>query len=90
MIKLTQNYLSKIEDVFKEAGYRIRYEKGSFKSGACTIEANRVIVINKFASIDIKINFLIDALKNLDVDEQRLNDKNRDFYQELKQIVIKF
>jgi hypothetical protein len=90
MIKFTQNYLSKIEEVYKEAGYRIRYEKGSFKSGSCTIEDNKIIVINKFASIDIKINFLIEALKTLEVDEQRLTDKNRDFYQELKQIVIKF
>jgi hypothetical protein len=90
MVKYTATYLSRLEDIFKEASYRIRYEKGTFKSGSCLIEENRVIVINKFASLDNKINFLIEALKSQAIEEERLTDKSRNFYQELKQTALSF
>lgn len=90
MIKYTATYLGKLEDIFKEASYRIRYERGTFKSGSCVIEESRVIVINKFASLDIKINFLIEALKTTIIEEDKLSEKTRSFYQELKQTTLSF
>lgn len=88
MIKFTQTNLSKIEDIFKETSYKIRYERGNFKSGSCMIQDNKVIVINKFASIDIKISFLLEALKTQPIDEQLLSEKSRLFLQEFKQTTL--
>ena len=85
MPRYTTQYLSKLEAVFKEMGYKIRYERGSFKSGSCVIEDKRVIVINKFASLDNKIGFLFEALRTVTIDEQMLSETIRDFYQDLKQ-----
>jgi hypothetical protein len=90
IIKYSNNLLTKIEELMKEAGFKIRYERGTFKSGSCIIEENKVIVINKFASLDTKINFLLDVIKKVPVEEERLNEKSRTFYQELKQTVIQF
>lgn len=85
MVKYTATYLSRLEDIFKETSYKIRYERGNFKSGSCLIQENKVIVINKFASIDTKINFLLEALRTEPIEEGTLSDKSRSFLQEVKQ-----
>ena len=88
MPKFTQSYLTRLEDIIKELEYKIRYERGNFKSGSCVIEDKKVIVINKFATLEAKIMFLIEALKLIQVDETMLTDKNKTFYQELKQTAL--
>ena len=90
MLKFTPNNLQKLENLLKEGGYKIRYEKGNFKSGYCILEDLRVVVVNKFSSIDIKIGFLLEVVKVVNIDEQLLDDKLRTFYSELKQTDIKF
>jgi hypothetical protein len=89
MVKFTQTSLTKIEELLKEAGYKLRYEKGNFKSGSCVIEDNKVVVINKFASLDIKILFLLEAIKTVEIDETTLSEKARLFYHEIKQMELK-
>jgi len=67
----------------------VRYEKGNFKTGACVLESNKVIVVNKFSDIDTKINSLIGMLHQLDTVEVLLDDKQKEFLFLLKQIVSK-
>ena len=42
MIKLTQHSLDKIEELLTIAGYKVRNEKGNFKSGSCVIESSKM------------------------------------------------
>ncbi|MEO5571129.1 MAG: hypothetical protein ABIT08_04140 [Bacteroidia bacterium] len=74
MIKYTPQYLQKLEDLLKENNYTIRNEKGNFKSGYCILEFRRVIVINKFSTIESRINALIEILKELDLKEELTED----------------
>jgi hypothetical protein len=90
MIKLTQHTLDKLEELFAQAGYTIRNEKGNFKSGSCVIEASKIIVLNKFSPVEAKVSFLAEALHHIPIDETLLDDKNRKFLQELKQTEITF
>src|SRR5436853_414781 len=53
--KYTANTLKKLEQLFEEASYIIRYEKGNFNSGYCILEDRKVVVINKFLSIEARI-----------------------------------
>ncbi len=85
MSKFTQSYLDKLEDLFGQADYSIRYEKGNFKSGFCILENLKVIVVNKFSTIENKIGFLIEALKQLPFDETLLDDKSKKLHHELTQ-----
>ena len=66
MIKYTPQFLNKLEEVFEENGYHVRYEKGNFKSGYCLIEDRKIVMINKFAAIESRINTLIEIVKVLD------------------------
>lgn len=72
-----------------ETDYILRYEKGNFKSGYCILNENRVAIINKYYSLEGKINCLVDIIKVIDVDDTNLNDKNKKLYRDLSQTEFK-
>jgi hypothetical protein len=63
MIKYTPQILKKIEEIFEENAYTIRYEKGNFKSGFCIIEDRKMIIVNRFAAPESRFNTLLEILK---------------------------
>jgi len=84
-IKYTPHFLSKIEDVFSQSDYVLRFEKGTFKSGYCVLNDQKVVVVNKYYSLEGKINCLVDILKNVPLDTTKMEDKNKVFYLGLAQ-----
>jgi hypothetical protein len=82
-IRYSKHFLNKLEDVFSESDYILRYEKGNFKSGYCIIRDTKVIVVNKFYSLEGKINCLLEILKSIDFNTEKLNPKNLKLYNEL-------
>ena len=88
MIKLTQHSLDKLEELLVMAGYTIRNEKGNFKSGSCLIESPNIIVLNKFAPVEAKVAYLVEAIHNLHLDENLLDEKNRKYFQLVKETTI--
>ena len=77
-MRYTQTTLKKIEDVFDELDYTVRYEKGSFQSGYCLVESRRVAVVNKFFDIEARINTLLDILSRMEYDPETLSEGARD------------
>lgn len=84
MIAFTQHNLGKLEDLFAALDYRIRYEKGSFRTAACVLQNTRVIVVNKFSNIEVRIQSLIQLLRDMDVDISVLDEKKKEFYKVIK------
>lgn len=82
-IKYTKHLLSKIEEVLEELEYKIRYAKGTFQSGYCIVEHQKVAVINKFYETEGRINVLIDILDRLKVDESTLSEKGQKTYKQV-------
>lgn len=85
MVTITEYNLRKIEDLCKALGYKVRYEKGSFRTGACKILSTKVIVVNRFSSLDVKIHSLIEIITGLEIDESLLDEKQKVFFRLLKQ-----
>ncbi|MEO6759225.1 MAG: hypothetical protein ABIO24_07200 [Saprospiraceae bacterium] len=83
-MRYTQGLLKKIEDLFDELDYTIRYEKGSFQSGYCLVENRRIAVVNRFFDTEARINCLIDILANIDYDPAELSEKSRDLIDKWK------
>ena len=88
-VKYTKHYLNKLEDIFAESDYILRYEKGNFKSGYCLLNDKKVAVVNKYFSVEGKINCLIDILKSVELDISNLSEKNQKHYLELTQTELK-
>lgn len=85
MIPLTQNTLEKLENLFSALGYKVRYEKGNFKTGSCLLQDSKIIVVNRFSSIDVKVNSLMDLLKELNPNGKNLNEKQQQLVHTIKQ-----
>lgn len=76
MLKPSKYTLQKLEQLFQDIGYSIRYEKGNFQSGYCMVEHRQVAVINKFFDIEARINTLLDILDQVAVEESELGEKS--------------
>jgi predicted nuclease with TOPRIM domain len=83
MIKYSKQVLDRLEMLFAETDFKLRFEKGNFKGGYCVLHDTKVIVINKFFSLEGKINSLIDILKTIEIDQSRLSERNKKFLAEL-------
>ncbi len=83
MIKYTKQYLNRLEELVTETEYSLRYEKGNFKSGYCILKDTRIVLVNKFYTLEGKINSLIDIIKVIDVDPDRLSEKNKKLFLEI-------
>jgi mRNA-degrading endonuclease RelE of RelBE toxin-antitoxin system len=87
-IKYTAQFLHKLEDIFAESDYMLRYEKGNFKSGYCILKDNRIVIINKYFTTEGKVNCLIDILRSVRMDISRLSEKNKKIHTELTGTVV--
>ena len=85
MIKYTNQFLLKIEEMIAESDYTLRYEKGNFKSGYCVLKDQKIMIVNKFYTTEGKINALIEILKGLTLETTRFTEKSLKFYEELNQ-----
>ena len=82
-MKISQGTLDKIEDIFKAQQYKVRYEKGNFKPGSCLILEAKVVVVNKFATMDVKIAALAEILTQIQIDETLLDENQLKFLHSL-------
>lgn len=89
MIKYTNQFLAKLEDLIAESDYILRYEKGNFKSGYCLLRDQKIMIVNKFYATEGKINALMDILKIVTLDTTRFTEKSKKLYEELSQTEIK-
>lgn len=85
MLSITNHTLEKLENLLKCTGYKVRYEKGNFKTGACLLQNSRMIVVNKFSNLESKIQAVAELVRQLDMDYKLLDDKQLAFLQQIKQ-----
>jgi hypothetical protein len=82
-MKYTQTTLDKIGKIVEEAGYIVRYERGSFQSGFCILEDRKVVVLNKFLPLEGRINTLIDLIPQLKIDVDSLTPESKKWFDDI-------
>jgi hypothetical protein len=87
-IKYTQHFLNRLEDIFSESDYILRYEKGNFKSGYCILKQTQVVIINKYFTTEGKITALLEILRSVSLNTDRMNEKNKKLYEDLKNVIV--
>lgn len=80
MVKFSKTTLQKMEVLFKDLEYNVRYEKGYFQSGYCIVEDKKIAIINKFFDTEARINCLIDILTSITVPAPMLSEESRILY----------
>jgi hypothetical protein len=79
-MKYTQSTLDKLEAIPEQAGYILRYERGTFQSGYCILESKKVVVLNKFLQTEGRINTLVDLIPQLDINTDALSEEQKKLY----------
>ena len=82
-MKYNQTTLDKLEAIPEQAGYVLRYERGTFQSGYCILESKKVVVLNKFLPIEGRINTLIDLSPQLSIDPGLLSELSAKLFDEI-------
>lgn len=80
MLSATKHTLQKLQDLLETQGYSIRYEKGQFQAGHCLVEDRKMVVINKFYTIESRIQALSAILKEIKIKPEQFDDKQAAFY----------
>ncbi len=79
-MKYTQSTLDKLEAIPEQAGYILRYERGTFQSGYCILESKKVVVLNKFLQTEGRINTLLELIPQLEINTDALTDESKKLY----------
>ncbi len=87
-MKYTANNLQKLEKVLSEAQYVYRYERGTFQSGYCILEQKRVVVLNKFLSVEGRINTLLELIPQLAINRDLLTHEGQKTYEEVLKLAL--
>ena len=82
-MKYTQSTLDKLEEIPKDAGYVLRYERGTFQSGYCILEERKVVVLNKFLQTEGRINTLLELIPQLAISTELLTGDSAKLYAEI-------
>lgn len=84
----SKNTLKKLETLFQELNYQIRYERGNFKSGYCIVNDSSMIVINKFFDVKARIDTLLDILTQIDISSIELTEPSQEILQKALKLDI--
>jgi len=82
-MKYNQTSLDKLGAILGESDYTVRYERGSFQSGWCLLEARKMVVLNKFLDTEGRINTLLELIPQLDISFDKLTHNSQKLYEEV-------
>ena len=82
-MKYTQTTLDKLGNILSESDYTVRYERGTFQSGWCLLEAKKMVVLNKFLQTEGRINTLLELIPQLNIEFDKLTHESQKLYHQV-------
>ena len=77
-----EQILSELEELARNCGIAIRYEKGDFDGGFCVLKAERMIVVNKRLTTPRRTSVLAKGLAEVGIDEIYLKPAVREYIED--------
>jgi hypothetical protein len=77
-----EEMVAELEDVAREMGVQIRYEKGDFEGGYCLLREERVIVVNRKLAPSRKASVISQGFGELGIDNVYLKPAVRLFIED--------
>ncbi len=74
-MRITRTTQEKLQAILKSQDYSIRYEKGNFQGGYCMVMQEKMIIVNKFFPLESKINTIVEIIKDLEIDLEKLTEE---------------
>ena len=61
--------LQQLVELAEKLGYGVRMEEGQFQGGSCRIREDRLLIVNKKLTPDIKVKIVATELSRLDLED---------------------
>lgn len=87
-MKYNTHTLKKVEKLLDEAGFVLRYEKGSFNSGFCILEDRNVVVVNKYFQTEAKVGAILEIIGRVKIEQSKLSNISKEFYHKISQLKL--
>ncbi len=81
--------LSGLEELAKQLGIQLRYEKGDFEGGYCILKEQKVLVVNKRLHEARKASSLAQALSEYGIDTTYIKPNLREYIEDEAAKLIK-
>ena len=88
-MKFNEQTLQRLEAILTQNDYVVRYERGTFQSWWCLLEAKKVVVLNKFLDIEGRINTLLELIPQININYDRLTIESQRLFDEVNKKVSK-
>lgn len=60
--------VQELEAVARQLGVEVRYERGGFRGGRCTVDGEEIIMLNRRQPPEMHVGILTESLRGLPVD----------------------
>lgn len=74
--------VEELEDLAKQIGVAVRYEKGDFEGGYCVLKSEKVLLVNKKLTPQRKASLLARGLQEMGVDNVFIKPVLRQFIED--------
>lgn len=74
--------LGELREAVELIGYRLRFELGDFQGGACVLKEQRLILVNRRATIERKLAIIARALGSIGIEGVYLKPAVRTFIED--------
>jgi hypothetical protein len=77
-----QELLTELESIASQLGIKLRYEKGDFEGGYCVLKSERIIVINKKLSPNLRLSVIARGINEIGLNNVYVKPAVRDFIED--------
>lgn len=74
--------LSELEELARQLGIQLRYEKGDFEGGYCVLKAQKILVVNKRLHDARKASSLAQALAEYGIETTYIKPNLREYIED--------
>ncbi len=77
----TEHVVKALEEVARQFGLEVRWEKGHFRGGRCTVNGEEMIMLNKHHPPEVHLTVLTESLHDLPIDSIFLRPAVREAFE---------
>jgi hypothetical protein len=77
-----QELLTELQSIASQLGIKLRYEKGDFEGGYCVLKSERIIVINKKLSPNLRLSVIARGINEIGLNNVYVKPAVRDFIED--------
>ena len=81
----TEHIVKALEEVARQFGREVRWEKGHFRGGRCLVNGEELIMLNKHHPPEVHLTILAESLHDLPIDSIFLRPAVREAYEAARQ-----